>query len=291
LTRDRIIPLIAVAILLVVVGCGSGKEEVPASTDSADATTLVRRSAQTMADLRSYRMEFSFRDEGEPVSFVVDYSDPGDYYERLVSAPETDESFELVLRGDSAYGRECAHFPNDCGEWQKSDERPPIPGAGGFTTVAPETLGLTALDHIDGAEVVEPGVVNGLELVHVRGSMRLGATILENKRRVYGHIKDYWKSCESIDVFEDGNATQPSQPTCRALSFEEYVEEEYGDVDFDSEPRAPIHIWLSPDDLLAHRIVIGLPGTDQSKEPDATDIYFEVTFSAFNEVTVISPQD
>ncbi len=293
LRRDRIVPVITVAIFSVAaaVGCGSDDDEVPASADNTNATSLVESAAQAMADLRSYRMEFSFRPEGEPVTFLVDYSDPGDYYERLVGAPETEESFELVLLGDDAHGRQCRHYPSDCEQWQQLDERPPVPGAGGFTTVAPETLGLTALDLTGNAEIVETVQINDTRLILVRGSVRLGATILENKRRVYGQIDDYWKSCESTDIVVDGKTSQSSEPTCRSLSFEEYVEEEYGDVSFDSEPLAPIHVWLSPDDSLVHRIAIGLPGTSRSDEPESASMYFDVTFSLFNEVMVGSPED
>ena len=125
---------------------------------------------------------------------------------------------------------------------------------------------------------------NGANVMHVRGSLSLGKAILEKQRSVYGGTQDYWESCESVEV-----AGGPSpEETCRTLTFEEYAEEEYGDRDFDLEPRSLVHLWLSPDDFTLNRLVISQPGTSSDLQA-AGDTYFEVSYSLFNEVEIEPP--
>jgi len=269
------------------IACSSGKEEDIGPAVDFDSGDAFERSAAAMAALESYHMEFTFRPKGEPLTFVVDYADPADYYERFLGTPEVSETFELILYDGNTYGRQCDAYPDDCTQWQQSKEKLAVPGGFGLTTVAPETLGLTALAFADNPETMGAEDVEGTSLVHVRGSLRLGRTILENQRRVYGNVEDYWESCESTEIFP-GDDQSPE--TCRTLSFEEYVEEEYSDVDFDLEPAAPVHIWLSPEDHIVHRLVIGHPGVPTDNlEPES--IYFEVDLSLFNQASVTPPSD
>lgn len=281
---------VALSLFLVTAGaCSTGSEEVLRSStgterENVNTAEAITRSIEAMADLESYRMEFTFRPEGEELTFLADYSDPNDYYERFLGTLEIPTTFELVLHGDRAYGRQCENYPEVCMPWQEEDERPPVPGAGGLTSVAPETLGLTTLSLIEDGELLGMEDYNGSYAIHLRGSLILGKAILENKRSVYGGIQDYWESCESVEVAGGPAATE----TCRTLSFEEYAQEEYGERDFDLEPRSPVHLWLSADDFRLHRLVIGQPGTSPDL-PTPASTYFEVSYSHFNQVQVEPP--
>ncbi len=50
-----------------------------------------------MAELDSYRMEFTFRPDGDALTFLVDHSVPNDYYERFLALLAIPLTFELVL--------------------------------------------------------------------------------------------------------------------------------------------------------------------------------------------------
>ena len=75
--------------LVTAAGCSSGSEQIPrgpSGTDheKVDATEAITRSIGAMAELDSYRMEFTFRPDGDALTFLVDHSVPNDYYERFL---------------------------------------------------------------------------------------------------------------------------------------------------------------------------------------------------------------
>jgi hypothetical protein len=286
-TKSRVLALGVSITLGCLLACSSSERgEISSNIGTFDAEDAFERSSQVMEGLDSYSLEFTFQPEGEPLTYLVNFAAPADYYERFPAEPDSNEAWELVLHQGYSYGRQCERFPSDCAEWEQSDERLPVPGGLGFTTVAPETLALTALAYAEDPEVIGTEKIDGKELVHIRGTLGLGKVILENKRRVYGDMEDFQESCQSTGNSADGTLEQ----VCRDVSFEEYAQEEYGDVDFGLEPRSPLHVWVSPDDQTVHRLVIEVPGAD-GDEPDPKLTYYASRFSRFNEVTVDPPED
>jgi hypothetical protein len=266
------------------VACSSEDDEASPPPTSVDVDIVAEQAVGAMEDLNSFHMEFAFSANNAGIRFLADYADPGDWYERF-PASESGEASEIVLVGDWAYVRGCENYPDNCEAWQ-ADERGEgytVPGGVGFTTTAPEILGLTALEHIVDVQVVDEG--DGL--VHVAGSAKLARVILENKRRAYGHVKEYQQHCESSGVF-DGD-TAPAQ-TCTYLTFEESVEEEYRVQDLDQTPSSPVHLWISPEDFRVHRLILAIPGAPIDAEPAEGERYFEVEYSRFNEVTITPPE-
>jgi hypothetical protein len=174
------------------------------ATETVEATDMILRSVQAMEALSSFRMEFTFRPQGDPVKFLTDFARPNHYYERMIE-PVEDGTFEIILYKDSIFGRECANYPDDCEDWNESkqteDEPYPVPAGGGFTTVAPETLGITALEFIETPRILATQEADeATRLVHISGSIGLGELIIANQRRVYGNVKEYRESCESISI-------------------------------------------------------------------------------------------
>jgi len=277
---------IALALLWFASACSSEPDDaipVPADFDSTDA---IERSLAAMEGLTSYRQEFTFRPSGEPVTLLTDYADPGDYHERLLATGNITDTFEVILLSDSTYSRSCNDYPDDCEEWEESAGRPVIPGAGGFTTVGPETLGLVALEQTESPRAVKTDEIEGEALLHLRGSLNIGRTIYENQRAALRPGERFSETCRS-----SGGTGETSQTVCEDLTIEEYYEREAGGTDFEDTPATTIDIWISAQDYLVRRVVIArgalISGTE---EISAEDRYFEVTYSHFNEVSVEAPR-
>jgi hypothetical protein len=287
----RLIGFACLVSLTIVTACSdeeTGQREDSGETapTSSDAARIIEESVTAMEALDSYRQHFTFRPEGRTATFLVDYADPKDWYERY-PASESGEAFEIILLGDKGFGRSCEDYPDTCEPWSGPDERGPgdkVPGAGGFTTTAPEILGLSALESVRDAAILGS---DDDSLIHIEGSVKLAKLILDNQLRAYGDVEEYEEHCESSGRLSDGS--RPTA-TCTYLSFEEYLEKEHADTDFESEPDSPLHVWIARADFRVHRLVIGLPGGQLGQEPDENERYFEVSYSDFNEVTIEAPE-
>jgi hypothetical protein len=275
----------------------------PEAVQSSDADGLLRDSLAAMEELNSYRQEFTFRPEGQPIVFLVDYADPGDYYERILEAPaavrgpDFTGTVELILAGDKSYTRVCDEYPDNCDEWDgRERENQAAPSAGGLTTTVPETLGLVAIELVEGPRLIQPEEEDGASLNRIRGSLNLAQSIYENQKRVLeqsGPLEDCDVGVSSSE-YRDGitiTAT-PAPETCRPITVEEALAEQWESTDFEGVPLSTVDIWISSSDSRLHRIVIGTPGkavADESAISDE-DTFFESSFSHYNEVTVTAPE-
>lgn len=289
----RVLALLSFIVVSIAFACSSGDvDQERTSLSDIDPEDAITRSLAAMDDLTAYQMEFTFRPEGEPITFLVHYADPGDYYERLVEAPAGEtETFEIILLGDKTYLRHCDPHPDGCDEWEESDsseDRAVIPAAGGFTTVGPETLGLVAIEMTDKPRAI--GDDNGL--AHLRGTVNLSRAIYENQRRLLEQAKDLG-DCEQFPLGSSsyyGTGTPiivtPGPVTCRSITVEEALQKRWEGYDLDAGPPSEIDIWLSPKDFLVHGVAIKVSG-DESRE--SFHPYFETSYSRFNEVTIEPP--
>jgi hypothetical protein len=269
------------------VSCTSDGGDIPEISSDIDPGDAIQRALVAMEELTSYRQEFTFRPSGEPVTLLADYADPGDYHERLLETGDITETFEVILVGESTYAKYCDDYPDDCEEWEESAGRPVIPGAGGFTTVGPETLGLVALEQVVSPRAIKADQIEGEAVLHLRGSLNIARTVYENQRRALRPGERFSETCRS----SGSTGGTPSQTVCEDLTIEEYYEREAGGTDFEDVPPTTIDIWISTQDSLVRRVVIAkgvlLAGTE---EIPPTDRYFEVTYSRFNEVSVEAPE-
>jgi hypothetical protein len=261
----------------------------------SDPEDLIRGSLATMAELESYRQEFTFRPEGEPIVFLVDYLAPSDYYERLLETPDFAGAVELILVGDKLYTRSCDAYPDDCEGWEQHERQHQAPpSAGGLTTSFPETLGLVAVELAEGARVIANEETEGTDLIRIRGSLNLSRTVYENQKRVLEHggtLEDC--DVEGSSEYRDGMTIEATPArTCRPISIEEALAEQFESTDFDAVPLSTIDVWVSLDDLRLDQIVIGTPGKAVADEEAISeeDTFFETSFSHFDEVSVTAPE-
>jgi hypothetical protein len=270
----------AVALAIAAMACSDSTEtETEAPLTLSDVPTTLERARASMNELDSYRQELSLSPEGEPITFLVDYAKPGNYYERLLEAPDVESTVELVLADGSIYVRQCSDYPDGCEDWEFSDATSGVPSLGGLTGVVPETLGLTAVGMIEDPTGAGTETVDGRELIRIRGSVNLPRAIYENQRPVFESATEFGETCET----QIGTGATPTT-VCREQTFEEAYEESYGNVDFDASPPSRVDVLVDGETLRIHQVVIGVPGNDE-------DTYLEVEYSDFNDVSIEVPSD
>ena len=230
-----------------------------------------------MNALDSYSQELSLSPDGPPIVIIVDFVEPNTYYERFVEGLSEDAVVELIQADGSIYVRECSDHPDDCDDWESSEASANVPSLGGLTTVAPETLGLAALDMMTEPELMGSEVVDGRDLVRVHGSLNLARSIYENQLLAFHGDAGYGESCET----HVGIGATPTT-VCRERTFEEAYKEDYGEVDFDQAPDSLMQVLLDPQTKRVHSIRISVPLADD-------DPYFETIYSNFNDVTIGAP--
>ena len=84
-------------------------------------------------------------------------------------------------------------------------------------------------------------------------------------------------------------ARLPGEPAaeliCREQTFEESLESQEPGLSFYDENRATIDVWVSPDDLLVHRVALSIP----PDEANGAETSFVMEYSLFNQVEIEAP--
>ena len=249
----------------------------------------------------SYRM-LLFGAEGESErrceSYLLpDASGSGETcYDVLISISEYTVA-ETVVVGDTMYGRRCNETDGVCDPWREQP-RGPFVIAGPSPSFLPQWP-LVAIELAEDFELVGREDRDGVTLVHFQGSVNHLRAILENQRRVLtaAGITSFGEECtaraiprivdetgEPVESTPDRGAED--EESCRELTFEESLEQQEPGLSFYDENPGAIDIWLSPDDFLVHRIVLGIP----PDEPGAQESSFTVEYSQFNQIEIEAPQ-
>ena len=235
----------------------------------------------------SYRM-LLFGAEGESErrceSYLLpDASGTGETcYDVLISISEYTVA-ETVVVGDTMYGRQCNETDGVCDPWREQP-RGPFVIAGPSPSFLPQWP-LVALELAEDLELVGEDNVDGVTLVHLQGSGNHLRAILENERRVLtaAGITSFGTECRAEAALP---GESQGDEVCRELTFEESLERQEPQLSLYDENPGAIDIWLSPDDFLVHRIVLGIP----PDEPGAQEGSFTVEYSQFNQIEIEAPQ-
>lgn len=268
-------------LLLLVAACSDSSEDSQGATSvgSTDVQQLLEDARNSMKELDSYRQEMSLSPDGPPTVIIVDFVEPNAYYERFEEGLSEDSLVELIQADGSIYVRECSDHSDDCNDWESSEASAEVPSLGGLTTIAPETLGLTALEMMTEPEIVGSETLDGQDFVRIQGSLNLARAIYDNQLGAFQGADEYGEICET----RVGTGATPTT-VCREQTFEEAYEEDHGDVDFDQAPASRMQVLLNSQTLRVHSIRISVPLGDD-------DPYFESTYSNFNEVTIEVPKN
>ena len=254
------------------------------------------------AEPDSYRM-LLFGVEGESEQRCESYTSPDgsdsgqtcyDVLTNITSRTVT----ESIAVGDTLYGRQCEDIDKNCEVWREQP-RGPFFIAGPSPSFFPQWP-LVALELTDELELVGENDADGAAFIHLRGSVNQLRAILENQRRVLNAagVTSFGEECTAVvamprivertgEVVEVApTATAEDEQTCRELTFEESLEQQEPQLSFYDENPATIDLWISPNDLLVHRIVLSVP-PDQLGAPAAS---FTIEYSQFNEIQIEAPR-
>ena len=310
----RRVALICGSLLLLTVAAACADDEPGEVAPNPQA--LWERARSAMAELDSYRVSFVFPtrpdDALEEYRWEAEYDAPDSYRFLLFGAEgeteEVCESYtlpngfgrtcrevftkitgrtvsETVLVGDTVYGRQCEDIDTACGPWQVQ-LRGPIAIAGPSPSFFPQWPQV-ALELAADFEALGTEEIDGVRLLHVRGSVNHLRAIFENQRRVLtaAGITSFGEECTA-------EATLPNEPpgetTCRELTFEDSLERQEQQLSFYDEHPAIIDIWVHPEDYLVRRIAIEAltpPG-----EPESQETSFVIDYSQFNQVEIEAPE-
>ena len=294
----------------------NAEEPDDAALRSGDPRALVDEALSAMAQVDSYDVAFRFPTQPDDVrgegGWEIEFEAPDSYrvfifgaegeserrcesyprpdgrgteqtcYDVLISISEY-TVYETVLVGDTMYGRQCNETEGVCDPWQE-EPRGPFVIAGPSPTYLPQWP-LVALELAEDLELVGEDSADGVTLVHLRGSLNHLRAILENQRRVLtaAGITSFGEQCTA-------RATLPGEPpedeVCHELTFEESLEQQEPDLSFYDEHPGTIDIWLSADDFLVHRIMLGVT----PDEPGALEGSFTIDYSQFNQIEIEAPQ-
>jgi hypothetical protein len=299
--------------LMVVAACGDDEPVEVASSPQA----LWERARSAMAELDSYRIAFVFPTRPEDAlgeyRWEVEYDAPDSYRFLLFGAEgETEEICEsytlpggsgfgqtcrevftkitgrtvseTVLVGDTIYGRQCEDIDRECDPWQEQP-RGPIAVAGPSPSFFPQWPQV-ALELAGDFEDLGMEEIDGVRLLHVRGSVNHLRAIFENQRRVLtaAGITSFGGECTAEASLPE---EPPGEQTCRELTFEESLERQEPQLSFYDEHPAIIDLWVDPEDYLVRRIAI--EASPPPGEPESQDMSFVVDYSQFNQVKIEAP--
>ena len=303
----------------------NGEQTDDAGFRSGDPRALVDEALSAMDGLRSYRLEMRVGRTDTVVSMppaVTEFAAPdsnrflsygavGEFTEVCegddmfsdifphgssngqtcqevwISVSNTRRSvFETIIVGDNAYDRRCEEAKDvdiECEPW-KERPRPPITAASPGGLDFPQWP-LVAIELAEDFELVGEDDVNGADLFHVRGSINLERAVMENERRVLAAagITSFDEECilEAIGQRDPGR-----ERVCIDLTFQEALQQREPQLSFYDETPYSIDLWLSPDDLLLHRVELSVPSDD----PEAWEGVILVEYSQFNRIEIEAPQ-
>jgi hypothetical protein len=181
------------------------------------------------------------------------------------------------------YGRQCNETDGVCDPWREQP-RGPFVIAGPSPSYLPQWP-LVALQLAEDLELVGEDDVDGITLVHLQGSVNHLRAVLENERRVLtaAGITSFGTECTAEAALP---GEPPGDEVCRELTFEESLERQEPQLSSYDENPGAIDIWLSADDFLVHRIMLGIP----PDQPGAQESSFTVEYSQFNQIKIEAPQ-
>ena len=294
--------------------CGAGSTQPDLLV--SDPQVLLDQAQAAMADLDSYRAAFGVParpdDIQEEYRWEIEYEAPDSYRVLLFAAEgereERCESYvlpdgsgsgrtcyeiltsitsqtvaETIVVGDTIYGRRCKDIDKECDRWQEQPRGPIVIPALSYSFLPQWPL--VALEMAAQLELAGQDTVDGVPLIHLQGSVNHLRAVLENERRVLtaAGTTSFGETC-TVEVSSPGEP--PGERTCRELTFEESLEGQEPQLSFYDENLSTIDIWLSPDDLLVHRIAITIPPHELPDQETA----FTIEYSLFNQVEIEAPR-
>ena len=326
---------VASFLLFAALACSGGESEqissdLPATVAeriSSDPRTILEQTRSAIAALDSYHVAFSLSTHPDDVQgeyrWEVWFAAPDNYRMLMFGAVGESETVceyytspdgrsrsgscrevltsitgsilaEWIYVGDTLYIRQCEDIETACGPWREQP-RGPYVIAGPSASLTPGWP-LVALELAGELELVGQEEIDGVALIHIRGSVNHLRAILENARRTLAAegITSFGTECMTVETTVMMNETgelvesAPDTPveneeTCRELTFEESQEQ---GLNFYDDNLAVIDIWVSLDDLFLRRITLVAP----PKQPVGFDVSYVMEYSLFDQVQIEAPR-
>jgi len=295
--------ILAAFVALLLASCGD--PEGDAKLTSRTPEQLAEDVLAAMADVGSYRSEFSI--EGEDAVWTYEYAAPDSYRVLIAVVEESDSSecyvlpdgatagpcegnaesgersvYESIYVDEHVYTRKCDDIEGGCGDWE-TNERPPvvIPGP------SPSFLPGWPLVAIEMAQFESLGSEN--DAIVMRGSVNHLRAVFENQRRVLtaAGITTFGSECTSSPTpegFEDPDA--PVDQVCHELTFEESLEQQEPDLSFFDGTPAQIEVTIAPYTSFVRRIALHTEASPDHEE----GVELVIEYSQFGEVQIEAPE-